>query len=234
MPPVALRPVTDRHWWFLGYEQTYLERDVRELSQVGDLITFRNFLRLAALRTGQVLNQSDIARDAKLSSSTAARYLSLLEASFIIHRLPPFLRNKASRLIKSPKLFMSDSGIAAHLTGVKELGPLSDEPLRGRLFETFVAQNLAGILASHSQAAELCFWHVQGRQEVAFVIAAGRRSLAIEVKAASRFDDGDLAGLRAFAAATPGGAAQVLAYNGTEAVSLGDRLYAIPLALLLS
>jgi hypothetical protein len=234
MPPVVLRQVTDRRWWFLGYEQTYLERDVRELSQVGDLITFRNFLRLAALRTGQVLNQSEIARDAKLSSSTAARYLGILEASFILHRLPPFLRNKASRLIKSPKLFMSDSGIAAHLTGVKELGPLSDEPLNGRLFETFVAQNLAGILASHASTAELCFWHVQGRQEVDFVIAAGRRSIAIEVKAASRFDDRDLSGLRAFAATTRGTEAQILAYNGTAAVSLGDRLYAIPLALLLS
>src|SRR6185436_2832801 len=154
-----------------------------------DLITFRNFLRLAALRTGQVLNQSDLARDAKLTNSTAARYLGLLEASFVLHRLPPFLRNRASRLIKSPKLFMSDSGIAAHLTGVTDLGPLSDEPLRGRLVETFVAQNLAGILNRHRPNAEPFLRPNQGPQEVQFGIAAGRRSIAIEIKAASRFDD---------------------------------------------
>jgi predicted AAA+ superfamily ATPase len=234
LPPVALREVEDRGPWFTGYEQTYLERDLRQLSQVADLVSFRNLLRLAALRTAQVLNHSELARDAKLPVSTVTRHLGLLETSFVLARLAPYLRNRATRLIKSPKLFVSDSGLAGHLTGVSDLRAQADEPLRGALFETYVHQNLAGILQAHDPRAELAFWNVQGRHEVDFVVTSGRRSLAIEVKAAARFAERDLSGLRAFREKASGLVAGVLAYNGTEAASLGDELYAIPLGLLLA
>lgn len=106
--------------------------------------------------------------------------------------------------------------------------------MRGRLYETFVYQNLAGILSAYLPDAELCFWSVQGRHEVDFVVSVGRQAVAIEVKAGSRFGRGDLAGLRAFASKTPNVVAGVLAYNGSEALSLGEGLFAIPLGLLLS
>jgi predicted AAA+ superfamily ATPase len=234
LPPVVTGEARDRDLWFLGYEQTYLERDVRDLSQVADLVSFRNVLRLAAFRTGQILNQSELARDAKLPVSTTSRYLGLLETSFVIDRLPPHLRSRASRLIKSPRLYVTDSGLACHLTATRDVGAAADEPLRGRLYETYVHQNLAGILSAHVPEAELCFWSVQGRHEVDFVVTVGRRVFAIEVKAGSRFGRGDLAGLRSFLAKTPGATAGVLAYNGSEAVALGDELYAVPLGLLLS
>lgn len=235
MPAVALGGRgADRGLWFLGYEQTYLERDVRALAQVGDLVSFRNLLRLAALRSGQLLNVSELARDAKLAVATVTRYLGLLEASFVAARLPPFLRSRTTRLIKSPKLFVVDSGLACHLADVTDLRPSADEPLRGAVYETYVHQNLAGTLAAHLSRAELAFWHVQGRHEVDFVLAAGRKCLGIEVKAGSRFGDNDLAGLRAFLDRTPGAVAGILAYNGGEVAPLGDRLYAVPLGLLLS
>lgn len=234
LPPVALGDAASRELWFLGYEQTYLERDLRDLSQVADLVAFRNLLRLAALRTGQVLNQSELARDAKLPATTVSRYLGLLEASFLLTRVSPFLRSRASRLIKAPKVFMTDSGIAAHLAAVTDLSPTSGEPLRGALQETYVCQNLLAILGAHLPRARVDFWSVQGRHEVDFVITAGRSSIAIEVKAATRFGDRDLAGLRAFVGTTPEARAGVLAYNGREAVPLGSNLYAIPLGLLLS
>jgi predicted AAA+ superfamily ATPase len=234
LPSIVLGETGDRALWLLGYEQTYLDRDVRSLSQVADLVAFRNLARLAALRTGQVLNQSELARDAKLPPSTVSRYLGLLEASFLLCRLRPFLESPAARLIKSPKLFIADSGLAGHLTGVTDIGATSGEPLRGALFETFVAHNLAGILGAHLPAAELAFWSVQGRYEVDFVVSVGRRSLAIEVKAASRFGDRDTAGLRAFLAKHPEAVGGILAYNGAEAVPLGEKLFAVPLARLLS
>lgn len=234
MPPVALGEARRPALWFLGYEQTYVERDVRDLAQVADLVAFRNVLRLAALRTGQLLNQSELARDAKLPATTVGRYLGLLETSFVLHRLPAYLHTRSSRLIKSPKLYCTDSGLAAHLTGVSELAPSADERLRGPLFETFVLQNLAGILGAHLPQAEIAFWNVQGRHEVDFVISSGRRAIAIEVKAATRFGDRDLASLRALAEGSRGLAAGILAYNGREAVQLGERLYAVPLGLLLS
>ena len=234
LPPIALREFDDRGLWFMGYEQTYLERDLRELSQVADLVSFRNLLRLAAQRTAQVLNHSELARDAKQPVSTVTRHLGLLETSFVLARLAPYLRNRPTRLIKSPKLFVSDSGLAAHLTRVSDLRAQADEPLRGALFETYVHQNLAGILQAHDPGAELAFWNVQGRHEVDFVVTSGRRCLAIEVKAAARFTERDLSGLRAFRGKASELVAGVLAYNGTEAVSLGDGLYAVPLGLLLA
>jgi predicted AAA+ superfamily ATPase len=220
--------------WLMGYEQTYLERDIRELSQVADLISFRNVVRLTALRTGQILNQSDLARDAKLPVSTLARYLGLLETSFVISRLPPFLRNRAARLIKSPKIFLSDSGLGCYLTSVATLDATDDEPLRGPIFETYVHQNLSGLLGAHLPKAELAFWSIQGRHEVDFVVTHQRRSIAIEVKAGTRFSERDLSGLKAFTKTTPHVQSGILAYNGAEAVGLGENLYALPLGLLLS
>jgi predicted AAA+ superfamily ATPase len=233
LPPACLGRRDGVAEWFRAYVQTYVERDVRQLSQVTDLIAFRTLAQLAALRTGQVLVVSNLARDAKLNAVTAGRYLDLLEASFLIRRLPPFMRNRSSRLVKSPKLHFTDSGLAAHMAGVSSLEPGRDDLLRGALYETYVAQNLVALLEAHVPDARLMFWHEQGRHEVDFVIEANRRVCAIEVKAATRWSDGDLSGLRAFLERTPDCTAAVLAYNGREAAKLDDRLWVIPMGLLL-
>jgi len=233
LPPACLGPAQGVAEWFRGYAQTYVERDVRQLSQITDLVAFRTLAQLAALRTGQVLVISTLARDAKLNAVTAGRYIDLLEASFLIRRLPPFLKNRSSRLVKSPKLHFTDSGLAAHLAGITTLEPGRDDLLRGALFETYVAQNLAALLEAHLPEAQMGYWHEQGRHEVDFVIEAGRRVFALEVKAATRWSESDLSGLRAFLERTPACVAAVLAYNGKEAVKLDGRLFAIPLGQLM-
>src|SRR5713101_5548434 len=233
LPPVALGQVRDRALWFRGFVQTYLERDVRDLAQVADLAAFRRFLQLAALRTGQVLNASELGRDAQQSATTASRWLGLMETSFTVMRLPPFLGNRASRLIKAPKLYAGDAGLAAHLAGVEDLALSAEEPLRGPLFETYVAHSLGAVLEAHWPGARLGFWNIQGRHEVDFVVESGRDCLAIEVKAASRWTERDLAGLRAFLERTPRCRAAIMAYNGEQAVRLGDKLWAVPLSTLL-
>jgi predicted AAA+ superfamily ATPase len=233
LPPACLGPAEGVGEWFRGYVQTYVERDVRQLSQITDLVAFRTLAQLAALRTGQVLVVSTLARDAKLNAVTAGRYLDLLETSFLIRRLPPFLKNRSSRLIKSPKLYFTDSGLAAYMAGVTSLEAGHEEPLRGALFETCVAQNLAALLESHLPEAQMSYWHEQGRHEVDFVIEMGRKVFALEIKAATRWNDSDLSGLRAFLERTPACVAAVLAYNGKEAVKLDERLFAIPLGQLL-
>ena len=233
LPPACLGPAEGVAEWFRGYAQTYVERDVRQLSQITDLVAFRTLAQLAALRTGQVLVISTLARDAKLNAVTAGRYIDLLEASFLIRRLPPFLKNRSSRLVKSPKLHFTDSGLAAHLAGITTLEPGRDDLLRGALFETYVAQNLAALLEAHLPEAQMGYWHEQGRHEVDFVIEAGRRVFALEVKAATRWRESDLSGLRAFLERTPACVAAVLAYNGKEAVKLDGRLFAIPLGQLM-
>ncbi|PIP82394.1 MAG: ATPase [Elusimicrobia bacterium CG22_combo_CG10-13_8_21_14_all_63_91] len=233
MPPVALGSMRDTSLWFKGYEQTYLERDLRDLSQVADLLAFRQLMRLSALRTGQLLQASELAREAKLTASTAIRYLGLLEASFVVRRVQPFLGNRASRLIKSPKLYVSDSGLACYLAGIDRAEALAEDPLAGAIFETYAAQNLSALLEAHWPLARLAFWNVQGRHEVDFVIEVGRDCVAIEIKAASRWNDKALSGLRAFLHLTPRCRAGILGYNGTETVRLGDRLWAVPLSVLL-
>lgn len=230
LPPACLGPAEAVEEWFRGYVQTYVERDVRQLAQITDLIAFRTLAQLAALRTGQVLVISTLARDAKLSAATAGRYLDLLETSFVIRRLPAFLKNRSSRLIKSPKMYVTDSGLAAHLAGVTTIAPGRDELLRGALFETYVTQNLSALLEAHVPDAQLSYWHEQGRHEVDLVIEAGRQVVALEIKAATRWHESDLSGLRAFVERTPDCVAAVLVYNGREAAPLQGKLCAIPLA----
>lgn len=233
LPPACLSPEEDVSEWFRAYVQTYVERDVRQLSQISDLVAFRNLTQLAALRTSQLLVISSLARDAKMNAVTASRYIDLLEASFLVRRLPPFLKNRSARLVKSPKLFLTDSGLASFLCGVHDIGPSQSEPLRGPLFETYIVQNLAALLECHLPNSQMSFWGEQGRHEVDVVLEVGRKVLAIEIKAATRWSDHDLAGLRAFQDRTPGALA-VLAYNGELPVVLGDNMYALPLGLLLA
>ncbi len=230
MPSVCLGGMKNRVNWFKGYEHTYLDRDIRDLGRIGNIIPFRGLLRLAALRTGGVLSISELGREARLTSATVSGYLSIMEMSCIFYRLAPYIKNRISRLIKSPKFYMGDSGLACYLAGKDNL---LDDPLRGAMVETYAAQNIAGVIDAAWPQASLYFWNIQGRHEVDFVIEAGNKCLAIEVKAASRWEKKDLSGLKSFVAATQHCVAGILAYNGTAPVSLGGRLWAIPLALLL-
>jgi hypothetical protein len=119
------------------------------------------------------------------------------------------------------------------MAGVATLEPGRDDLLRGALFETYVAQNLAALLEAHLPDAHLSYWHEQGRQEVDFVIEADRRVVAIEVKASTRWSETDLSSLQTFLDRTPQCIAGVLAYNGSQSVKLGERLFAIPLGKLI-
>ncbi len=166
-----------------------------------------------------------------MSVPTARKYLGLLETSFVVSTIPAYQSSRTSRLIKTPKVFVADSGLAAHAVGVTSL---SKDLFRGHLYETYVAQNLLSVVETSVPGASLYFWSVQGRHEVDFIIEAGENIIAVEVKAASRWSSSDVAGLNAFLKAEPRCIAGFLAYNGTETARLGDRLWAIPLDTLLS
>ena len=234
MPRVALGGIRKPSTWFTGYEQTYIERDVRQLSQVADLISFRRAVRLAALRTGKILKVSELARDAQMPVGTLSRYLGVMETSYLVRRLPPYLDNPVLRLVKSPKLFFNDAGLAAHLAGIEDLSPAADSLMRGALFETYFLQNLVETFSARWPEASLHYWNVQGRHEVDFIVSQARECLAIEVKAATRWSDSDLAGLRTFLATTPHCRGGILAYAGRASVSLGNRLFALPMELVLT
>lgn len=232
MPSVCLGQVKKPQVWFRGYEQTYLERDIRTLSQVADLVSFRNLLQLVALRNTKVLNISELARDAKLNVVTTSRYLSLMETSFILSRIQPYLRNKTSRLIKAPKLYLSDTGLSAYLESIKE--PDLSETTRGALLESYVAQNLAGILSAYYPDSKIAYWNIQGRYEVDFIIEIGGQTIAIEVKSGSRWKESNLQGLKGYLASNKNCLGGLLAYNGHEVLKLSKNIWAVPVDLLLS
>ena len=136
-PPIHDRALAP-YIWYNNYISTYLERDVRQLINVRDLSTFQNFVRMCAARTGQLLNLSALASDCGITHNTAKAWISVLEASYIVHLLQPHHRNFNKRLIKSPKLYFHDSGLAARLLNIQTADQLMAHPARGQLFETWV------------------------------------------------------------------------------------------------
>lgn len=135
-PEPRSRPEIDRRTWCGSYIRLYLERDVRRLVNVGDLDSFERFIRLTAIRTGQILNISNLARDADVSPTTAKRWLSILIASYQVHLLQPFSANIAKRLIKAPKIYFGDTGLATYLMGIHDDEALLNGAALGPLFET--------------------------------------------------------------------------------------------------
>jgi hypothetical protein len=196
-PPVIDRRIPPANW-YADYTATYIERDVRQLINVRDLGAFRRFVRMCAARTAQLLNLSSLAADCGVTHNTAKAWISVLEASYIVHLLPPYHRNFGKRLIKSPKLYFLDTGLAAALAGIREAGELAIHPMRGALFESWVIAELLKYRFNRGQPPDLHFWRDSGGNEVDAVIERGARLHALEVKSGKTIAADYLAGLERF------------------------------------
>ena len=170
--------------WLADYTATYVERDVRQLVNVGDLLLFQTFLRLCASRTGQLLNLSSLANDCGISQPTARSWLSVLEATYIVYRLPPFFANLGKRLIKTPKLYFYDSGLAANLLNIENPRQLATHPSRGALFETWVVGEIAKAHLHRGRRPRLSFYRDRDRLEIDLVIERGSDLVLVEIKSA--------------------------------------------------
>jgi len=233
MPPVAVDGA-DKGIWFQGFEQTYLERDVRQLAQVADLAVFRTFFRSAALRPGGILNLTELARDVGITQDTARRYIGVLETSYSLVRLPAWRRGATARLVKSPKMYLADSGLAAWLNGFGDLPDPLQHRSWGAILETYVLQNLRAILGAWVPDAHLYYWREQGRHEVDFIVEHHNSLLAVELKWTSRWTPADLAGLRRFRELYPSCRTGLLVCRVDRITPLGDGLFAIPIGTFLS
>lgn len=191
-PAVAMRKPAERSVWLDGYVRTYLERDLQDLASISALPDFRRLMRAASLRTGQLVNQTELGRDVGLPQPTVHRWLNLLETSYLLVRLPAYAVNRTKRLVKSPKLYWGDTGLLLHLAG-------SSEP-SGAHLENLVLHDLLAWRDARLDRAELGYWRTAIGEEVDFVIEASGRLLPIEVKAAARPRLGDTAHLRTFRA----------------------------------
>ena len=182
-PEVLARPKT-RELWFSSYIQTYLERDVRAITNIHDLATFRRFLALLASRNGQVLNKSDLAAPHGVSVPTLSEWLRILEITGQIILVPPYFENFGKRLIKSPKLYFVDSGLVCHLVGLRSQAELERSPFLGPIFEGFVASEILKAQINHGRRKELYHFRDQQGLEVDFLFPGERGGVwMIECKA---------------------------------------------------
>jgi predicted AAA+ superfamily ATPase len=180
-PPIHDRGL-DPGIWYGNYVQTYLERDLRQLIAVRDLSTFHTFLKMCAARSGQLLNLSGLANDCGITHNTARAWISALEASYIIHILRPHHENLSKRLIKSPKLYFVDPGLAAWLLGIESPSQVASHAHRGALFETWLLADL--LKARYNRGLRSCFsfWRSRSGLEVDFLAERGSTLIPIEAK----------------------------------------------------
>jgi predicted AAA+ superfamily ATPase len=232
LPPVSfLKKHSHVADWWRGYTRTYLERDLRDVSQVTSLSDFRRVMALLAASSGQILNQTNIARAAAISQATVGRYIGLLEITGLFVRLFPYSKNVRQRMAKSPKIYCLDTGLACSLGGI---GPSDELPgeFRGQLIETLAFQNI--LVRSTLDGGRLFYLRKLGglEREVDFVVERGGGFVTIEVKASTRAGFKDAANMLALKDLLPKWSHGVVLYNGTEIVKLSDRVYGLPIGMM--
>lgn len=224
----------ERMRWFEGYVSTYLERDLQEIASISALADFRRLMRLAALRVGQIVNQSELGRDATLSQPTVHRYLNLLETSYQIVRVPAFARSRSSRLIKSPKVYWGDTGLAAFLMVLSDPGEIRRGPAAGGLLENLVLTQLLAWREVELPRPQVYYWRTAAGAEVDFVIESKSRLLPVEVKATPRARLEEIRSLESFLDEHPRSArVGLLLYGGKEVIPLSRRVLAAPVGAML-
>ena len=230
-PELAIHPDRDVSLWHSSYIQTYLERDVRTLRQVGDLTQYQNFLRLLAARSAQLLNLTDVARDLGVTVNTIKAWLSVLEATYQVIVLRPYFANVGKRLVKTPKVYFSDVGTLCYLAGLKDPEHAASGPMGGAIMETAVLSEIVRALTHRGIDPQVFFWRTVAGTEVDFVVETGGRLVPIEVKLSATPRPAMAAAIRTFhgdmhSAALPG----YVVHPGDIHLPLGAGVTALPFA----
>ncbi len=205
-----------------SYFETYVERDVRLLGGVRDLSTFQRFVRLCAGRVGQLLNLQSLGNDTGISHTTARQWMSVLEASFIVFLLPPLHANVSKRLIKTPKLYFHDVGLASWLLGIEHTGHMPTHPLRGPLFENLVVSELVKHRFNTARTNTLSFYRDSSGLEVDVVYPSANQLIPIEIKAGQTVSPSQLQSLERFRGLLPAAVTSpLLVHGGDEELARG-------------
>lgn len=211
------------HTWANSYIKTYLERDVRDLKNIGNLLLFQTFLKSCAIRTGQILDLSAIARDIGISFTTAKTWLSILVASYQIILLPPYFQHIGKRLIKRPKLYFIDTGIAAHLMGISNLETLTSSPQYGALFETMVVTDFAKRAYHHLHDPSLYYIRTRDGLEIDLVVEDNQKLYLVEMKSGSTITPAHAASMQRFHRDIPDTiAGSILLTNAQESFTISN------------
>lgn len=231
-PDVALKKnVKFRHRWFSSYQSAYIERDVRNLSRLLDITSFAKLYKLLGLRTGNILNHADIGRLSQLDLKTVSRYIEILEITFQLNLLKPWFSNDGKKYVKSPKVYLNDSGQATYLAGIDDPKHLATHPSLGAIFETWIWAELRKLM-SMSHGIDPYFYRTYQGQEVDFLLMKGTTIWGIECKWANSIKKDDFNSLIKMIESFNGKAAGVVFYTGKNVVPLADNLIGIPISLL--
>ncbi|MDP6930653.1 MAG: ATP-binding protein [Planctomycetota bacterium] len=198
------------------YFETYIERDVHSLAEIRNQTSFRRFVRLCAGRVGQLLNLSALGADAGVSQPTARQWLSVLEASYIAFQLPAYHGNIRKRLVKAPKLYFYDVGLASHLIGIEAAGQVATHPLRGALFENAMVMEALKFRLNRGRSSNLSFFRDQRGLECDLLYATGEGTIAIEGKSGATFASDSFQALDRVASAVSEVCHKAVVYGGTE------------------
>jgi len=211
--------------WLADYYRTYVERDLRDVLRVLDLDAFDRFTRLAAGRTGQVLNVSQLASDAGVSSPTAKQWLTALETGYVVTTLPSHHANFSKRIRRAPKLHFVDTGLACYLLGIRDAATLERHPLRGALFESFVVGEVRKMFLHSGEDAHLFHWRDAGGHEIDLLVDLGTRLVPIEVKSSRTFASTLMKSLDWWTALPENPASRgILVYAGDERRTRGEHV----------
>ncbi|MBT6177513.1 MAG: ATP-binding protein [Deltaproteobacteria bacterium] len=206
---------------YANYYQTYVERDVRQLINLKDVSLFEKFVKLLAGRAGQVLNYQSLSNDVGVDSNTIKSWLSILEASFVIFKLPPYFENLGKRVIKSPKYYFMDVGLLVYLLGIQEPDQISRDPLVGNIFENLIVIECLKARYNQGKTSNLYFFRDSNGNEVDIIAQDGRELTAIEIKSSSTFHSSLLKNLRKARNLTDKITHGYLVFNG-ESLELSD------------
>ncbi len=209
--------------YYRNYLRTYVERDVRRLVNVRDLILFERFVALLAGRIGQTVNFSSLAGETGVSSATVSSWLSVLEASFLVYRLKPWFSNVSKRFVKSPKIYFAETGLAAHLLGIRTPAQLATHPLRGALFENMCVMDVRKRYLNAGEDAPISFLRTEKGFEIDLLIHEASGIRPVEIKSAMTFNRNLVRNLETFAREEPASASPVLLYDGSPIPSFGNR-----------
>lgn len=198
LPEVVLKKNINLELWFSSYLQTYLERDVRQLRQIGDLGDFQRFLQLLAAFNGQTLNLSSLSRDLGVAVNTVKAWISILEASGQIITIKPFYLNRGKRIIKSSKIYFLDTGLLCYLTGITTIKQIFKGPLSGQLFETVVVSEIVRDFYNFGKIPKIFWWRTSYGDEVDFIIEDRAKLMPVEIKMSSKVNPQMAKGLIAF------------------------------------
>lgn len=228
-PEIARDNKIDRELWFANYLQTYLERDIRQLRQIGDLTDFQRFLQLVSVYNGQAINLSNLSRDLGIAVNTVKAWISVLEASGLIVLIKPFYLNGRKRIIKSPKIYFLDTGLLCYLAGMTSPKQVFAGHISGQILETVVVDEIVRNFLNQGKVPRIYWWRTSSGEEVDFIVEDKEKIIPIEIKLSTKANKDMVKGLLSFCQLFPDKIDQALLVSMShDKLLLSDKIISIP------